>query len=180
MFGSEDRNPESIREFRKTGRHLPHWQAPGEMHFVTFSLLDRYACNLTTPPLAQMTVEAMRSRHGERYLLHEWVIMPDHVHLLIWPMASDEGFFSLSGITGSMKGFLAHQINRKIGRRGALWQDESFDHVVRGPAESVEIACYIWMNPVAAGLVEDPREWAWSGNEYRREVSAEIRGEDAY
>jgi len=174
MLRSEDRNPESITDFRRTRRHLPHLQAPGETHFVTYSLLDRDACDLTAPAVAQMIVEALRFRHGERYVLHEWVIMPDHAHFLLWPMPAGDGFFSLSKITGDMKCFLAHQINRVAGRRGALWQDESFDHVVHSPTEFAEIAAYIWMNPVVAGLVADPREWPWSGNESRREES--LRG----
>lgn len=164
MSEDKDGNPKFIREFRKARRHLPHWQAPGETHFVTYALLDRDACDLTRRALARILIEALQFRHEERYLLHDWVIMPDHVHLLIWPMATDEGFFSLSSITGPMKGWTAHEINRRIGRRGGLWEDESFDHVVRNRASFREIAFYIWMNPVNAGLVDDPREWPWWGN----------------
>ncbi len=173
MHESEDRNPMSIREFRKTRRHLPHWQAPGETHFVTFTLIDRQACDLTTPSFARLIVEALRFRNRERYILHEWVIMPDHIHFLVWPMPNEDGFFSLSRITGDMKSFLAHQINRAIGRRGAFWQDESFDHVVRSPAEFGRYAQYIVMNPVTEGLAEDPRDWPWAGNESRRRLTEE-------
>ncbi len=164
MSDDREANPEFIREFRKTRRHLPHWQAPGKTHFLTYALLDRNACNLTKPDLPQVLVAALQFRHEERYLLHDWVIMPDHVHLLIWPMATDDGFFSLSRITGPMKGWMAHQINRRIGRRGVLWQDESFDHVVLNRSEFRKIAFYIWMNPVEAGLVDRPRDWPWWGN----------------
>lgn len=66
---SREINPEFIREFRKTRRHLPHWQAPGETHFLTYALLERNACDLTTPPLARVIVDALQFRHDERYLL---------------------------------------------------------------------------------------------------------------
>ncbi|MFO8079371.1 MAG: transposase [Armatimonadota bacterium] len=164
MSESDHQSPDFIREFRKTRRHLPHWQAPGETHYVTFALLDRRACDLTSPGLAHIIIDALQFRHEQRYTLLDWVIMPDHVHFIVYPLMTDEGFFSLSKITGSMKGWTAHEINREMDRRVALWQDESFDRVIRSNGEYRKHAFYIWMNPVKAGLVESPRDWQWWGN----------------
>ncbi|MFP4249527.1 MAG: REP-associated tyrosine transposase [Armatimonadota bacterium] len=163
-LSGNNRHPEFIEQFRKTQRRLPHWQAPGETHFLTFGLLDRTSCDLTLPALARTIVGALQFRHEETYLLHDWVLMPDHVHLMVTPMATEHGFHSLSRILGSIKGWTAHEINRSIGRRGALWQDETFDRVIRNDAEYRKRAYYIWMNPVEADLVADPRDWPWWGN----------------
>lgn len=164
MSDTEERNPDFIREFRETRRHLPHWQAPGETHYLTFTLLQRGACNLTRPALARIIVGALQFRHQERYVLLDWVIMPDHVHLIVYPMMAERGFFSLSKIIGSIKGWTAHEINRTVNRRGSLWQDESFDRVIRSDGEYRKYAFYIWMNPVEAGLAHDPRDWPWWGH----------------
>ena len=157
-------NADFIREFHKTRRHLPHWQLPGGTHFLTFGLLDRHACDLTTPSLARIIVGALQFRHEETYLLHDWVIMPDHVHLVLWPMETPDGFVPLPKILGVMKGWSAREINRAVGRRGPLWQDETFDRVIRSHDEFRKRVLYIWMNPVEAGLVDDPRKWPWWGN----------------
>jgi len=161
---TNDRSPDFIQEFRKTRRRLPHWQAPGETHFLTYGLLDRGCCDLTVPQIARIIVDALQFRHEERYLLHDWVIMPTHVHLILCPEMTGDGFYSLSKIIGGMKGWTAREINRVIGRRGAFWQDESFDRVIRSDAECRKRAFYIWMNPVQAGLVDHPRKWPWWGN----------------
>jgi len=163
MSDTDDLTPDFIREFQETRRHLPHWQAPGETHYLTFTLLDRHACDLTRAALAHIIVGALQFRHEERYTLLDWVIMPDHVHLILYPMMAENGFFSLSKIMGSMKGWTAHEINRNISQRSSLWQDESFDRVIRSDGEYRKHAFYIWMNPVEAGLVENPRDWPWWG-----------------
>ncbi len=156
-------DPDFIREFRLTERHLPHWQSPGATHFLTFTLMDRYLCDLTDPGLAPIIIDALQHRHEEKYVLHDYTVMPDHVHVLLWPMRTERGYVSMSRITGGLKGWMAHQINQVLGRSGALWQDETFDHVVRHQREFNEIAHYIWMNPVVAGLVAKPAEWPWWG-----------------
>jgi hypothetical protein len=64
-------------------------------------------------------------------------------------------------IMQSIKSESAHRINRHLGRKGPVWQDESFDHVLRH-AESIERAVeYLMENPVAAGLAAGPHEYRW-------------------
>jgi putative transposase len=101
--------------------------------------------------------------YGEQQLhlydLHAWVIMPDHVHILIQPHAD------LSQIMKTIKGFSARQANEILGRSGeAFWQKESYDHWVRDELEFHKIVCYIESNPVSPGLVEDPEDWAFSSS----------------
>jgi len=72
----------------------------------------------------------------------------------------------LDGIMKSLKGYSAWEANGAIGRRGAFWQRESYDHVVRDNAEFDRIVKYVLNNPVKAGLAPTWQGWKWS---YRRE-----------
>ena len=109
--------------------------------------------------------------HGERerhfYILRAWVIMPNHVHMLLEPSVP------LPMITRWLKGSTARQANQLLGRTGsAFWQNESFDHWVRNDDELNRIIRYIEYNPVSAGLAQSPADWVWS--------SARPAGESAY
>jgi REP element-mobilizing transposase RayT len=98
-----------------------------------------------------------------RYQLHAYVVMPNHVHILLDP------FVLLARISGPLKGVADCDINARLGRTGKpLWQDESFDHWIRNSAEFERIRHYIEWNPVRAGLVARPEDWKWSsaGSEY--------------
>ncbi|HWN10844.1 MAG TPA: transposase [Pyrinomonadaceae bacterium] len=91
------------------------------------------------------------------YRLSAYVVMSNHVHILIWPMAL------LYRITKSVKGYTARECNKLLGRTGEkFWQDESFDHSVRNEDQFYRIESYIERNPVKAGLVATPEEWPWS------------------
>jgi putative transposase len=91
------------------------------------------------------------------YKLRAWVLMVNHVHILIYPETS------LSRITKAIKNYSARQANAILGRTGLpFWQDESYDHWVRGPEELTKIVRYIEKNPVVAGLVSRGEDWKWS------------------
>lgn len=76
--------------------------------------------------------------------LHAVVIMPDHVHLLLTPMRNAEGWpFPLKDILKLIKGPAARSVNLLTGAHGALWQDESFDHVLRSNESFAEKLEYI-------------------------------------
>jgi type I restriction enzyme R subunit/putative DNA methylase len=83
--------------------------------------------------------------------------MSNHVHILIYPKAN------LSRITKSIKTFSARQANAILGLTGQpFWQDESYDHWVRGAEELGKIVGYIEENPVVAGLAGRAEDWRWS------------------
>ena len=91
------------------------------------------------------------------YDLGAYVIMPNHVHLLILPKISP------SRLLQSLKGSTGREANRILGRTGELfWQPESYDHWVRDQAEWERIAAYIEENPVKAGLARSAPEYRWS------------------
>jgi REP element-mobilizing transposase RayT len=125
-------------------------------------LLDQAARGpdwLKYPRIARIAADAIERGHTELrfYQLHVYVVMSNHVHLLITPVAD------VRRIMRGLKGVTAYQANRILGRRGQpFWQDESFDHWVRDGLELERIVSYIEFNPVKAGLVEYPEDWLWS------------------
>jgi len=87
--------------------------------------------------------------------------MPDHVHLILIPLADEEGSFSIPQIMHAIKSESAHRINKALNRRGKIWQDESFDHVLRGEESLASKVAYMMENPARAGLVKTPAEYRW-------------------
>ena len=173
-------------------RHLPHWQPEGAALFLTwrwhgslpktveilehrspgkaFVAMDRKLDGAATGTrwlhyervderVAQVVADALR--YGERqlglYQLRAWVPMVHHVHILIYPEAR------LSRIAEAVKNHAARQAHAILGRTGSpFWQDQSYDHWVRGPEEWAKIVRYMEKNPVVAGLVSRAEDWPWS------------------
>jgi REP element-mobilizing transposase RayT len=100
---------------------------------------------------------------GSEYVLRIAVVMPDHVHLVIEPLVDlvRKEVFSLSRILRNIKGVSAREINKKLGRTRAVWQDESFDHVVRDSENLDEKIRYILQNPLRKGLAAKSGEYRW-------------------
>jgi len=97
-----------------------------------------------------------------RIHLHAVVVMPDHVHMLIRPLRDENGWpFPLVDILQCFKGATVHQINKLLAKSGPLWEEESFDHVLRSDESLKEKCEYIRQNPVVAGLVRVPEEYQW-------------------
>jgi putative transposase len=103
-------------------------------------------------------VEAIRAGESRKfYELSAWVVMPNHVHLLILPEVA------LPQITRWIKGRTAREANLVLRRVGQpFWQHESYDHWVRNEKEFQRIAAYVEENPVSAGLAATPEDWPWS------------------
>jgi REP element-mobilizing transposase RayT len=104
------------------------------------------SCVLRDPDNADIVRGALRFFAGQRYVLDEHVIMPNHVHVLAKPLASHR----LVDILHSWKSFTANLINRRLGRTGQLWQHESYDHIVRNEAAMQASRRYIRENPKGA------------------------------
>ena len=153
-----------IREFTRSQRHLPHWEQPGAAYFITFTLKVRHTCDLTRDDLVPIVIGALRYGNGQRYDLYQYTVMPDHVHAIIRPSQGDEGTHKLGRIVGPLKGWTANQINERLRRRGALWLDESYDHIIRGEEDYGNCATYIWINAFKEGLTDHPDDWPWFGN----------------
>lgn len=126
--------------------------------------MDRLLDNACTGPLhlrqmeiANMAVEAIRYRDHGHYDLHNYVVMANHIHLLITPR------MEVCRVMQSLKRFTARQANLMLGLTGRpFWQDESYDRLVRDEVEFQRIANYIEMNPVKAGMAASPETFRWS------------------
>jgi REP element-mobilizing transposase RayT len=168
-------------------RRLPHIYAIGRPVFVTFRLygslpvgrefpkesltsgeafvaMDRLLdtarfgpIHLKRPEVAGLVRGSIQYCAGADCDLHAWVIMPNHVHLLLTPRTN------VSEILRRLKGYSARQANQILGRTGQpFWQDESYDHLVRNGDEFRRIEGYIVNNPVKAGLASSVEEFPWS------------------
>ncbi|MGZ8845473.1 MAG: transposase [Pyrinomonadaceae bacterium] len=122
--------------------------------------------------IAEMMQQTLLERYANLYALWSYVIMANHIHVLLKPKAQT----NIATITKNIKGFSAREANKLLARTGQpFWQDESFDHWARDRAELFRIIRYIENNPVKAGLVKDPADWVWSSAaERKRRGLAEI------
>ncbi|MGO9241305.1 MAG: transposase [Bryobacteraceae bacterium] len=128
--------------------------------------MDRLLEEVNTGPfylrqtaIADMVVGAIRYRveHLGHYDLHAFVVMPNHVHILIQPLVP------LAILTKSLKGYTARRANAALGRTGLpFWQAEGYDHQVRDGRELAQIRRYIEENPVRAGLAGVASRSRWS------------------
>ena len=117
--------------------------------------------------VARLVAEALHERDGREYDLVAFCVMPNHVHVVFAPLRKDDGsYHSLPSIMSSLKGPTAREANLVLGRSGAFWQHENYDHVVRDEAELNRIVAYVLDNPVRAGLAQSRGEWKWSYSQY--------------
>jgi len=140
-------------------RRLPHLQKDHRPLFITFTTDHRWQL----PPIARDAVmECCLKQNGVMFELHTVVVMPDHVHLLLTSLYKpDKWPHTLPEIMHAIKGSSARKINLLLGKTGPVWQEESFDHVLRSNESLAEKVDYICQNPVRAGLVEKESDYAW-------------------
>ena len=101
--------------------------------------------------------QIVRQRAAGGFLLFGYVVMPDHLHLLIAPTAAD-----LIGVMREFKSCTGQGI-RNVRQDGkAIWQSRYFDFILRRVGDFWEKLEYIHENPVKAGLVRDAEDWPWS------------------
>jgi putative transposase len=148
------------------------WEAlpAGERFVATDLALDRLATGphyLKNPDVAASVAKALfyGADQLNLYDLHSWVIMSNHVHILIDPHSP------LARITKSIKNFSAREANAILNRLGEpFWENGSYDRWVRDEKEFWNIARYIENNPVTAGIVANPQDWPWSSARAGREA----------
>jgi putative transposase len=127
--------------------------------------MDRYLDEARVGPtwlkrekIAGVVVESIyfAAEHLEFYSLHAYVVMANHVHLLVTPLVSP------SKLLQSVKGYSAREANKLLERTGPFWQAESYDHWIRDELEFERVRRYIENNPVRVGLVAKPEDYRWS------------------
>ena len=151
--GSGDATSPHSRSLRLWRQDVPH-----ETYFVRW-------CTAGGEPILAQDAAAAEVFSALRYaeeqawvLVIGYVIMPDHVHILM----KLEGLKPLCDVIRSLKGYTGRRIGELLGRRGPVWQDQYYEHLVRNPAERDGYLNYMAMNPVARGLAARPGEYKWA------------------
>ena len=143
-------------------RVFPPELTAGRVFVAMDKLLDHPASGptfLNIPKIAAMVVAAIRDgdQRFHRYELHAFVVMPNHVHLLVTSKTPAAHWLR------SLKGFTGHEASGTLTLNGTpFWQDESYDHLIRNDRELASVHRYIETNPVKAGLANKPEEFPWS------------------
>ena len=101
------------------------------------------ACVLKQPQLSKIVADSLLYFNGERYHIGDFVVMPNHVHLLVCLLGNTD----LLKQCRSWKRFSSGKVNKVLGQTGRFWQEESFDHLVRSPEQFFAIQQYIRKNP---------------------------------
>ncbi len=124
--------------------------------------LDKGAgeCILHDPAVAAIVQETLLNENGNSCDLRSWVIMPNHVHILVRMRKGHD----LAGFMKRVKGVSARKIDQYLGQTGSVWQENYFDRYIRDEEHFVRVAHYIQQNPVVAGLVSSPEEWKFGGS----------------
>jgi type I restriction enzyme R subunit len=107
-------------------------------------------CILRKPQPRKLVKESLLHFDGKRYDLERFVLMPNHVHLLI---QMRQGFLLRKQLTETMR-YTGRQVNALLKQEGDFWQSEPFDHVVRSDVQFEYLQRYIAENPAKAGLSE--------------------------
>jgi REP element-mobilizing transposase RayT len=167
-----------LEQERKRLQQEPHHQHESEPQRklrhdkLLFAIRDRYLdtagegpMHLKDPRTARVVVESFVWGVPQRYELYAFVVMANHVHVLLRPKVA------LKVITQGIKGYTSHRINGIQDARGrVLWQDECYDHWARDEEEMHRIIEYIENNPVVAGLCQRPEDWPWSSAAWRKKL----------
>ncbi|NNF00080.1 MAG: transposase [Pyrinomonadaceae bacterium] len=120
-------------------------------------------CFMSRPEIATVVQNTLLFYNQVKYNLISWVVMPNHIHVLLKPY---EGV-KLSDITQSIKSYTAHRANRILNRNGRFWQAETFDRYIRNRKHFLSVIKYIEDNPVKAKLCENKNDWKFGSAFYR-------------
>jgi type I restriction enzyme R subunit/putative DNA methylase len=159
------REREAIIQQARAAKRPLTWHEQEELFRWYSNRVDKYldaghgACTFRNPELADLMAGAMRFFDGKHYELRTWAVMPNHVHVVVWPMPDH----SLSEILHSWKSFTSHEINKRLDTKIVpFWQSESYEHLIRDDEDLHRCCHYTLMNPVNAHLSERPEGWKWS------------------
>lgn len=130
--------PRARAEFKRRANYLFEWSV--DQCFGS--------CPLRAPEISKIVAEAIRFFDEQKYDLDRFVVMPNHVHALLQFRSG----YDLTVIGQSWMRYTARQINPLIGNKGAFWQPEPFDHIVRSDRQLEQVRAYIEANPKKSKL----------------------------
>lgn len=136
---------------------LRRYQQAGHLHFITFSCYHRepFLCTPSARRVFELTLERARRWYG--FFVTGYVVMPEHVHLLI----SEPERGTLASALQMLKQISAHQL-RDLANGRSFWQARYYDFNVWSSRKRVEKLRYMHRNPVERGLAAKPEDWEWS------------------
>lgn len=151
---------EALDRWHREIESMPQTKRKDELASRVEEYLDQgYGeCFLRDDRLASMVENALLHFDGERYELHAWVIMANHVHTLFNPLHDHQ----LAAIVHAWKSFTAKEANRILHRQQKFWQADYFDRYIRTEEHYWQAKHYIEDNPVKAGLCDDKSHWRYS------------------
>ncbi len=166
MSDTKDSSLPKIREFdghdwyltKISRRNLPHWELTGSTYFITIRVHSELGKPFFDHDLAQVMMSGLYRNDKKSYDLQAFVIMPDHLHIILKPLSGTR----LSEIMKNLKGSTAYQINKMLNRSGKFWQVENFDHLIRDGLGLREKWEYVKENPVKAKLVDKAEAYPYS------------------
>jgi putative transposase len=126
-----------------------------QTYFVTSDTWERRAL-FHVDSWARLFFKTLLLHRGEAYLLHEFVLMPDHFHLLITPSVALERAMQL------IKGGFSHLVKKELGSNAEIWQRGFADHGIRDVEDYDKHLHYIHLNPVKKHLCASPAEYRYS------------------
>jgi putative transposase len=135
-------------------------------YFVTAATYQRKSL-FQSDRMAQLLVDVLfHYRQQGEYLLHEYVVMPDHFHLLISPMVTLERALQL------VKGGFSYRARKELGIQGEIWETSFHDRRVRDFAEYESFRRYIGQNPVERRLASAPEDYLYCSANKRMGLDA--------
>ena len=137
---------------------LRHRTSPGSIYFVTTKCAQNISIFQVREIAGTLIAKMIEYRDQGHYFLHDFVVMPNHLHLLLTPSETT----SLEKAMQLIKGGSSYAIHKSRGTRGEIWQPGFHESRVRDFQDYQTKAEYIRFNPVAAGLVARPELWPYS------------------
>jgi putative transposase len=134
---------------------LKRFHESRQTHFITFTCYHRKPLLDSAQARRMFEMALERVRQGYRLCVYGYVVMPEHVHVLL----SEPQRSNLSQAIKAMKQAVSRQL---IGDAEAFWQKRYYDHNVRNYESFVGKLRYIHRNPLKRGLCERPEDWEWS------------------
>jgi putative transposase len=137
---------------------LHHLPMSGCTYFVTTNSFQSTSLFQVHTSADIIVAKLLHYRDADAYQLHAFVLMPNHLHLLLTPRANT----TLEKAMQLIKGGSSHEIHKQLGHRREIWQSGFHEATIRDVPDYQSKVRYIHQNPVAARLVVNPSEWKWS------------------
>ena len=134
-------------------------EAERKAQFLYSEKIEKYLdgsygkCYLRQTEIAELVANSLVHFNHVRYRLHAWCIMPNHVHVIAEAFSS----YNLSNIIHTWKSYTAHRATKLLKLKGAFWQPDAYNHIIRSKKEYLFQIQYTWENPDKAGL----HNWQW-------------------